>query len=168
MRRRYHRLVKTLVMLVVIALAACGASNAEIKTAKIAQYNAPTETLYQIALQTAAEEYKIGDTNPSEGTFMTTEQWYSPEGGRQSSGAGDYVQLDDRSILLMLIVEIEGMDAGKKAIVVTPKVFQHLSGSPKPRELLPDDPGMPGWVHGRVDDLALAIYNNAKKYADAN
>jgi len=155
-----------MVMLVVIALAAaCGASSAEIKTAKTAQYNAPSETLYQIALQTASEDYKIGDTNPSEGTFMTIEQWYSPEGGRQSSGAGDFVQLDDRSILLLLIVEIDGMDMGKKAIVVTPKVFQHLSGSPKPRELSPDDPNVPGWVHGRVDDLALAIYNAAKQYA---
>lgn len=161
--------MKTFVVWVVIALAAgCGASSAEIKTAKTAQYNAPTETLYQIALQTASQDYKIGDTNPSEGTFMTTEQWYSPEGGRQSAGAGDFVQLDDRSILLMLIVEVEGMDGGQKAIVVTPKVFQHLSGSPKPRELTPDDPNMPGWVHGRVDDLALAIYNNAKKYAAAN
>jgi len=160
--------VKTFVVWVLIALVAagCGASSAEIKTAKMAQYNAPTETLYQIALETAQQDYKIGDANPSEGTFMTREQWYSPEGGRQSAGAGDFVQLDDRSILLSLIVEIQGMDMGKKAVVVTPKVFQHMSGSPKPRELAPDDPNMPGWVHGRVDDLALAIYNNAKKYAD--
>ena len=97
---------------------------------------------------------------------MTTEQWYSPEGGRQSAGAGDFVQLDDRSILLMLIVEIQQQDLGKETIVVTPKIFQNISGSPKPRELNADDPNVPGWVHGRVDDLTLAIYNNAKKYAD--
>ena len=149
-------------------LAACGASAAEIKTAKSAQYDAPTSTLFQIALQAASEDYKIGDTNPPSGTFITAGQWYSPEGGRQSVGAGDVVQVNDRSVMLMLIVEIYGMDLGKKSITVTPKVFQHLSGSPKPRELTPDDPNMPGWVQGRVDALAVEIYKRAKQYADAN
>jgi hypothetical protein len=161
--------MKSLMVCAVIALVgACGASSAEIKTAKSAQYNAPTSTMYEIALQTASEKYQIGQTDRNLATFITAEQWYSPEGGRESFGAGDVAQVVDRSILLMLVVEVQGMEQGSKIVTVTPKVFQHLSGSPKPRELTPDDPNVPGWVHGRVDELALAIYKNAKQYANAN
>src|SRR4051812_37110843 len=155
--------MRSLVLLAVIA--ACGPSSAEIRTAQTATYRAPSAELYQLALEAAAQDYKIGETNPQEGLFSTAAQWYSPEGGRQSNGAGDFVQLDDRSVNLHLIVEIVELDDHVAAIRVTPKTFQHISGSPQPRELMADDPNLPGWVHGRVDSLQLAIYNRAKKYA---
>ena len=148
----------------IAVVSGCGPSSAEVKAAQTAHYNASTDTLYQIAKQTAAEDYKIGAEDNVQGVFATVEQWYSPEGGRQSAGAGDFVNLDDKSVLLSLIVEIVPMDEGGQMVRVTPKVFQHLSGSPKPRELNPDDPNMPGWVQGRVETLQAAIYKNAKQY----
>lgn len=152
-------------MVLVAAIAACGPSSAEIRTAQTATYKTSPEVLFGIAEQTAQEDYKIGEVDEKQLMFATQPQWYSPEGGRQSVGAGDFVQLDDRSINLTLVVEVVEMDMGNQAVKVTPKTFQHLSGSPQPRELAADDPNLPGWVHGRADSLQLAIYEHAKQYA---
>ena len=37
-----------------------------------------------------------------------------------------------------------------------------LSGSPKPRELKPDDPFLPPFVLGRADELQFEIYERAQ------
>lgn len=156
--------MKYLVLVAWIAAAACGPSAAEIRTAKTATYQTSAADLYKVALETASEDYKIGETDPQAAAFATVPQWYSPEGGRQSAGAGDFVQLDDRSVQLSLVVEVVELDDHNVAVKVTPVTLQHLSGSPKPRELAPDDPNLPGWVTGRAESLQLAIYNHAKQF----
>ncbi|NVB80332.1 MAG: hypothetical protein HOV81_18205 [Kofleriaceae bacterium] len=144
--------------------AACGPSAAEIKTAQTAKYKATAADLYGIAEQVTAETYKIGETKPPT-ALATVPQWYSPEGGRQSSGAGGYAQIEDRSVNLVLVVEVLELDDGSFAIKVTPKTLQHVSGSPQPRELMADDPNLPPWIHGRVESLQLAIYQRAQQFA---
>ena len=99
---------------------------------------------------------------------MTQPKWYGPEGDLESPGAGGYVQLRDRSVQVAFIVKVERFGGGDVAVTVTPRTFQEISGSPKPRELAPDDPNLPPWVHGRADQLALDIYNKAKPYAYAD
>jgi hypothetical protein len=153
-----------LVIALIVALGACGASSAEVKAAQTARYQAPTETLYDVAKRTTEQDYKIVEEDQRMAIFMTEGQWYNPEGGRESAGAGDYVQLVDRSVMLSMIVEVVEIDDAHSYIKVTPKVFQHISGSPKPRELKPEDPNMPGWIQGRVEELQVAIYKNAKQY----
>lgn len=150
--------------MVVAVVAACGPSGAEVKVAKTAQYTAQPATLYSIAMQVAERDYKIGETDPDGGRFATEPQIYSPEGGRQSAGAGGYVNMSAGSIMLSLIVEVLESERGH-VVVITPKTFQFISGSPKPRELVPADPSLPGWVPGRVDTLAVAIYEAAKQHA---
>jgi hypothetical protein len=156
--------MKYLVLVAWIGVAACGPSAAEIRTAQTATYQTTAADMYNVALQTAAEDYKIGETDERQAVFATVPQWYSPEGGRQSAGAGDFVQIDDRSIELSLVVEVVELDDSRVTVKVTPVTMQHLSGSPKPRELAPDDPNLPGWVTGRAESLQLAIYNHAKQY----
>jgi hypothetical protein len=147
------------------ALAACGPSAAEIKTAKSAGYSGDPGEMFDIIEATTAQTYKIGEVvREGELALATVPQWYNPEGGRQSSGAGDYVQVSDRSIQLSMIVRL--VDADRRFVVtVEPKTFQHISGSPQPRELRPDDPNLPGWVSGRVDSLHLEIHKALQKYA---
>lgn len=89
----------------------------------------------------------------------------SPEDGRQSPGAGGYVAMNDRTIMLSMLVEIVPTEQGHFAVSVTPQTFQVRAGSPKPRELAPDDPSLPGWVSGRVDSLSVAIHEAAKQHA---
>ena len=158
--------MKMLWLVVALAVAACGPSNAEVKVAKTAQYTAAAGTLFDLAIQAAQRDYKIGEVDPEGAQFATDPQFYSPEGGRQSAGAGGFVNMSPGSILLSLVVEIVKTERGH-AVVITPKSFQVISGSPKPRELAPDDPNLPGWVHGRVDSLAVAIYEAAKQHAAA-
>jgi hypothetical protein len=152
-------------LVVVLALIACGPSTAQVKEAKMARYAAPSATLYKVAIEVAKQDYKIGETDADGARFATEPQIYSPEGGRQSPGAGGFVTMGDRSIMLALVVEVLTADGGNQVVTVTPNTFQMLSGSPKPRELMPDDPNLPGWVHGRVDALAVAIYNAAKQHS---
>jgi hypothetical protein len=130
-----------------------------------ATYEATKADLLRLAIEAAAEDYKIGDIDVATNTFATQAQWYSKEGGRQSAGAGDYVQIEGGSVNVHFVVQVVEMDDKSVVVTVTPKTFQHVGGSPQPRELAPDDPNLPGWVTGRTESLQLAIYNHAKQFA---
>jgi hypothetical protein len=147
-----------------VVFVACGASTAEVTAAKTAEYKSSAETIFDLAIQAAQETYKIGEVDGPGHRFATAPQFYSAEGGRESPGAGDVVQVRGGSILLALIVEVDQKAGGGVVVAITPKTFQVVSGSPKPRELKPDDPNLPPWVHGRVDALSVAIYERAKGY----
>jgi hypothetical protein len=155
-----------LLLILVLALAsACGPSSAEIRQAQTAQYSGAPAEIFAVIEQTVGEEYKIADIRRDDGfALLTFQQWYTPEGGRQSAGAGDYVQLDDRSVNLSLLVELVEMDQNRIMVTVTPKTLQFISGSPQPRELKPDDPNLPGWVHGRVESLYVDINKRLKQF----
>lgn len=159
--------MRSVVFMVAAAVVACGPSSAEIKTAKTASYTGDPAEMFKIVVDTTAETYKVADAAKDGDRFVlvTEPQWYNAEGGRQSAGAGDYVQIGAGSVRLELLVEMTATDASHHMVVVTPKTLQHLSGSPQPRELKPDDPSLPGWVSGRVDSLQLEIHKRLQKYA---
>lgn len=154
--------MRTLAASVVLAVVACGPSNTQIRTAKLAEYRAPAPTIYALALAAASVDYKIGDADGA-GRFVTVPQFYNREGGRESAGAGDVVQVRAGSVRLELVVTIVDR-VERSSVVITPRTFEVVSGSPKPRELAPDDPNLPPWVTGRADALAVAIYERAKGY----
>ena len=150
---------------ILLAIAACGPSRTQIKTAKLAQYTAPPTTLFEIARDVASRDYQIGSTDVEGARFATAPQFYNRDGGRESPGAGNFVNMSEGSIMLTLVVEVLNAEGGTSIIAITPRAFQVLTGSPKPRELSATDPNLPGWVHGRVDALAVAIYEAAKQHA---
>lgn len=147
------------------ALGACGPSAAELRTAKTAVYTAPASTVLDVALQVTQRTYPVTDVDAENSKFRTATQFYSVDGGRESPGADGFVSASGGSVSLTLIVEVAYTDALHKEVIVnvTPKTFQVVAGSPKPRELAPDDPNLPPWVLGRADTLALEIYKEAKK-----
>jgi hypothetical protein len=153
-----------------VALWACGGPSAQqVRTAKLAEYNAETGQLLDLALQVAQKSYKVDpNTIDPKGQFATYPQWYSSEGmrrGTANEGNGDYlVNSADGDIRLSLRVTVVAGPAGKSQIAIVPQTLQMVAGSPQPRELAPDDPNMPGWVKGRVDQLAVDVYNAAKPY----
>jgi hypothetical protein len=152
-------------LLLVSLLVACGPSAAELKTAKTTTYKMSAHDMLALAEDVAQETYPIGSTNEGEHSFITAPKWYGPEGDLESPGAGGFVNLRDRSVEVAFIVQVVEFGGGDVAVTVTPKTFQKLSYSPKPRELSPDDPYLPSFVHGRADQLAMDIYNKAKPYA---
>ena len=83
------------VVVMVGGVGCAGPSAAQVKTAKLAEYNAQTNQLLDIAMQVAQKSYKIdpGTVDP-QGRFSTFQQWYSAEGmrrGTSNAGNGDYV-----------------------------------------------------------------------------
>ncbi len=152
--------------LAVMVIGGCGPSAKEIKMAKAAQYQAPPKHLLDLALQVTQSDYKIGAIDIDGLKFSTEPQWYSPEGGRISAyteGNGDFVNAGGGDVQVWFVVQVRLVENDRVFVEITPRTFQLIGGSPQPRELKPDDPNVPGWVHGRVDSLALAIYEQAKK-----
>ena len=151
--------------LLALALAACGPSAAEIKTAKTTTYKMKASDMLELAENVARNDYGIADVDAENHSFITKPKFYSPEGDLESPGAGGFVQMRDRSVEVSFIVQVVEFGGGDVSVTVRPKTFQVISGSPKPRELTPDDPNLPPFVTGRADQLTLDIYREAKPYA---
>jgi hypothetical protein len=158
--------MKTLVIFVL--LAACGPSSSEVRTAKLAQYNASPVEMLHIAVDVAREaNYKIGELSEERLEFITQPKFFTREGDLESPGAEGFVQVRPGSVEVAFIVRCV-VDGKAVAVTIVPKTFESVQGSPKPRELAPDDPYLPPWVLGRADALTLAIYDRAKPYALAS
>ena len=159
-------------LLVCVLVFGCGPSSKEVRTAKLAEYNAQTNQILDIATQVAQRNYKIADIDPQRGKIFTSAQWYSAEGGRRGTaneGNGDYlVNMSGGDIELSLEITVLGAAGGRVIVAIEPRTRQLVAGSPQPRPLAPNDPNLPPWVTGRVDTLAVDIYNAAKQFAQAN
>lgn len=148
--------------------ASCGPSTGQIKTAKTAVYNGELNQLLDIAIQVAQRTYKVQDVDPARGTFVTEPQWYTAEGGRISAtdeGNGEFVNArggDVRVSFEVSVVNARDAAATRYVYVIEQHTFQLVAGSPQPRELTTDDPNLPPWVKGRIDSLAVDIYEAAK------
>ncbi|MBA3464849.1 MAG: hypothetical protein H0T46_33255 [Deltaproteobacteria bacterium] len=163
------RVALSLLLLIVLG---CGPSSREVRTAKLAEYNAQTAHILDIATQVVQRSYKVADIDPKQATIVTGAQWYNEDGGRRgiaNEGNGDYlVNMRGGDIELSLEVRVLGAAGGRVIVTVQPRTRQLVSGSPQPRSLAPDDPNLPPWVKGRVDTLAVDIYNAARQFAHAN
>ena len=153
--------------LMVLAVIACGPTTEEIRTARSATYELDPHQLLQIALDVTKESYPIGYVNQEDVTVATRPRFYSKEGDLESEGAGGWAQVVPGSVEVTWIVTIVPTNDSHRMsnIIVVPKTFQLVSGSPKPRELSTDDPYLPPWILGRADSLQIAIYQRAKAYA---
>ena len=145
-------------------LAACGPSSQEVRTAKLATYKIGSSELLHLAIDATKVEYAIGEIAEDRLEFITAPRFYSSTGDLESPGAEGYVQLRPGSVQVQFIVQVAPTADGTAAVTVTPKTFQKLSGSPKPRELQPDDPYLPPFVLGRADALQLDIYHRAQQF----
>jgi hypothetical protein len=155
-------------LLMVFAVAACAASDAEIRTARAAVYQGDAGQLIQLAEQGAADEnYKIAGVDDAHLAFETVGRFYSPSGMLQSEGAEGYVKVDNHSVKVSFIVTVAAVGPNQYAISVRPRTWQYLAGSPQMRELAPNDPYLPSWVLGRADHLQVAIFNRTQPLAIA-
>ncbi len=153
---------------IVVIAAACGPSAAEVRTAQHTAYDAEPQVILKAAMQAAEDEhYQIAEVDQANATFTTVPKYFTKEGGARTAGAGNWVLIGDRGVSLVMIVTVTG-GTPPVSVDVTPRTFQVMEGSPQPRELKPDDPNLPGFVTGRVEQLSLAIYERAKPYAVAS
>ncbi len=153
-------------LLVVAIVAACGPTSSEVRTARETLYTADPHVILKLAAEAAeGEHYRIGAVDQNELEFVTEPKFYTKTGDLESAGADNVVLVRPGSVQVQFIVRVIAADPQHVGVSVTPKTFQTMAGSPKPRELAPDDPYLPSFVLGRADALSLAIYQRAKPYA---
>ncbi|MBP9206832.1 MAG: hypothetical protein KBG28_22865 [Kofleriaceae bacterium] len=157
--------VVVLTMGLVLGLAACGPSAAQVKVAKEARYKASVDVIFDVAVLVAKEQGKLFGVDPESRVVVTLPRWHKPDGGLESAGVGDAVLVGDGALLVALKIMVVDDDAGLVRVDVVPVVERFRMGQSQHDVLAPDDPSMPGWVLGKVDAMALAIHQRAKVHA---
>lgn len=165
--------------LVAIALAACGPSSKEVATAKTARYQGDKLQIFAATKAVVESKYTLQKSDETTLGMQTEGKWYSPEGmvitreggaGRKTvdmgggmSSTGNDSQFPDNSINIALVVQL--LPEGSNWIVkVTPVMHRFRAGNPQPERVKEDDPSVPGWATGKVDQLALDIYKALSAY----
>jgi hypothetical protein len=148
---------------VAIALVACAASHQEVEVARTARYRGDQLAMFRAARQATADKYQIAMSDETALRIETTGRWYTPEGLGASERNHDMRDVPDRSIHLRMIVRLvpEG-DAW--VVAIEPVMMRYFTGRPNPDRLTLDDPSLPGWTHGRVDQLHSAIHRALAGY----
>lgn len=154
-----------IVAVVAAVMVGCGPSGKEVQTAKAAVYQAEAGRIYSVALDTAEKTYKLYDKDDDKEIFVTLPKWYTADGQSQTRGSGDTVMVTDGSLQVALLVAVETDVDNRITVTVTPVVERFRLGQSQTDKVAPDDPSMPGWVHGKADALAVDIYNAAKRWA---
>ncbi len=145
------------------ALAACGASRQEVEVARVARYRGDRLALFQAARQATADRYPIATSDEIALRIETAGRWYTPDGLGASERNDDMRDVPDRSIHLRLIVRL--VPAGDDwTVAIEPVMMRYFAGRPNPDRLRPDDPSLPGWTGGRVDQLYSAIHRALARY----
>jgi hypothetical protein len=151
----------------VAAVVSCGPSAAQVKTAREARYKGDPATLYAAAKAATESDYKIAVSDDAAHMLRTEGRWYTPDGQLDKTRGSDISRLQENSINFVVIVRLIKADNDAYTVSVEP-VAQRLRGlSSAPEQLDMKDPSVPGWVHGKVDSLQLAIHERLKGYAVA-
>lgn len=144
-------------------VAACGASRAEVEVARGAHYRGAPLAMFAAARQATADKYQIAESDETALRIVTAGRWYTPDGLGASERNGDMRDVPDRSVHLQLIVRLVARGADY-ALMVDPIMLRYFTGRPNPDKLAPDDPSVPGWARGRVDQLYSAIHRALAGY----
>ncbi len=156
--------MRNLIVTALVVLAACGGpSGKDVAMAKQARFSGDKLQLFGLAKAATEAKYKLAKSDETTLGMQTQGRWYTPEGLANSASDTNLQDLVDQSINLSLVVEI--LPEGSNWVVsVRPLMLRFNQGQPKPDQVAEKDPSVPGWVHGRVDELAFAIYNKLKPY----
>jgi hypothetical protein len=144
-------------------LAACGPSSAQIKQARDARYQGNRDEIFLAVAEAVGKEQPIDKRDPDEAALLTRGRWFEADGTYEDKAVReeDRMALTDGAIFLVFLVKVVGSEPPFQ-VVIEPQVDQIRSGYSAPYRMKPGDPQMPGWVHGKVDDLQLAVYNRLK------
>lgn len=158
-----RNLVCSVAMLLATAVVACGPSSKEVATAKSARYQGDKLMLFATTKAAVESKYKLTKSDETTLGMQTEARWYSPEGLAQTPRGDDMRDVQDKSINIALVVTL--LPDGESWIVkVTPVMARYNQGMPKPEPVTEGDASLPGWVEGKVDQLALDIHKALAQY----
>jgi hypothetical protein len=156
--------MRFVLLMFLLVFVACGPSSAQIKTARTARYQATPHAVFEAAIDACKENGGIDQVDEDRAVVFTKSKWYQRDGSTEGETGDGKFMVTDGSVLVSLMVEVKS-DGDARWVEITPLVLEHVSGSPQPREIAPDDPSMPGWVEGKVDNLYVAIHDRLKTTA---
>jgi hypothetical protein len=156
--------VGRLAAVVAIALAACGPSDSQIKTAKEARYKGDKMALFNAARAAVEAKYKLEKAEQDGSGFETIGRWYRHEDGMTVSESKDDIRIvPDKA--LWLAFQVAFVPDGDSFIVkITPKMMRRISGSPKPEAISENDYSVEGWAHNKIDVLQNDIHEALKQF----
>jgi hypothetical protein len=151
-------------IVMVVAIAACGGPGGrDVAIAKTTRYQGDKLQLFA-AMKSATEgKYKLAQSDETTLTVQTVPKWYTPEGLIASAGDQDMQHMPDKSIRIVLVAKLVP-DGDKWVVVVEPKMLRYFAGRPNPDNLPANDPSVPGYATGKVDELAYDIYASLKQW----
>lgn len=158
----------------VVALAAivgCGPSGKEVAMAKQARYQGDKLALFGAMKDGVEAKYKLEVSDETKLALKTIARWYTPEGvasnwspedGRGSTDATKK-GIPDRSLNISLVAQLLP-EQGSWVVHIEPVILRYNEGRPNFDKVTPDDPSLPGFVQGKVDQLAYDINQKLKAY----
>jgi hypothetical protein len=159
-----RNLALSVAALFAMAAVACGPSSKEVATAKSARYQGDKLELFANVKAATEAKYKITKSDEVALGLQTEPRWFSVDGVSVTPRAeDDMTEMPDKSINIALVVTM--LPDGEKWLVkVTPVMARYNRGIPKPEPIKEGDASLPGWVDGKVDELALAIHKQLSKF----
>jgi len=150
-------------LIAALAIAACGPSSKELSGAKTAHYKGDKLVMFGAIKTAVGDKYHIQKSDENTLGLQTIGRWFTPEGLAAGERDGDMRDVPDKSIQIALVVTMQP-DGDAYVVTVKPLMLRFLAGSPKPEPLTADDPSVPGWATGKVDQLALDIHTALAQY----
>ena len=145
---------------VLLSIAACGPSAAEIKTARQAQYSCDGPDVFKAMLDVVRDmQPPVAFADPVQGVVISDYRWHSASGSRKEPGAA-VVGEGDLAFAVAL-----GAGQGDRGLVVQaePQVLSHVVGSPRGKELSRSDADWPKWADAKVDKVIVAVYKRLER-----
>jgi len=154
--------VRYLAAIVAVALAACGPSSKELAGVKTARYKGDKMTIFGAAKTATEAKYKLAKVDENTLGITTIGRWYNPEGQLVSERQDDIRDVPQKSINETLVVTL--LPDGDAYVIKVKPVMVRYVGTPQLEPLTEDDISVPGWAHGKVDQLQIDIHDALAQY----
>lgn len=151
------------ILIAALALCACGPSSKELSGAKSAHYKGDKLVMFNAIKTTVAEKYHLEKSDETSLGMQTVGRWYTPEGLAAGERNDDMRDVPDKSLRIAIVVTMQP-DGDAYVVNVKPLMIRYMAGSPKPEPVAADDPSVPGWATGKVDELAMDIHTALAQY----
>jgi len=149
-------------LIAALAIAACGPSSKELSGAKTAHYKGDKLVMFNTIKSTIGSKYVLQKSDENTLGIQTIGRWFTSEGLTVGERGGDMRDVPPQAIQIALVVTLQP-DGDSYVVTVKPLMLRYL-GTPKPQALGADDPSVPGWATGKVDQLALEIHTALAQY----
>lgn len=160
---RNPNFLKLATLIAGLALVACGPNTKELAGAKSARYKGDKLQMFAAIKTTTEAKYHIEKADETTLGLQTVGRWYTPEGLAAGERNDDMRDVPDKSLRIALVVTMQA-DGDTYLINVKPLMIRYIAGSPKPEAVAAEDPSVPGWASGKVDELAMDIHGALAAY----